>query len=147
MLSLEDLCIQGLIHDCTRKHRDTTQLIKWLREGRKVTPELSLLIADVLEGKVKAYPKPSKKETKQGCRVLAKAFFNYYQEILGDPARMQGEWGVTVAAEELARAGHRGIPESKGEISLAAKHLTAHIRGLTLAQFDELLYPRKSREK
>lgn len=61
MLSLNDLRIQGVIYNVT-KTRNSIYLIDFLKEGGKVTPELAVFIADVLEGNVKAKPKPKNKK-------------------------------------------------------------------------------------
>lgn len=61
MVSIEQLGIASIIHNVIER-RDSRLLVAHLREGRKVTPELAKLIADLLEGTVKANPnrKPKK---------------------------------------------------------------------------------------
>lgn len=50
-------------------------------------------------------------------------------------------------SELLEHAGYTDVPEKKGQISEAAKCLIINRLNITPSQLDELLYPRKQREK
>ena len=137
MTDLKDIHIPWLIGEIKKK-RDTTLLIHHLRDGRKITPALALLIADLLEGKIKARPKRKKRET---------WFFRHSLESLKEMLRDNSgeEFKDNVAA--LKMAGYQGVPETKGEIAEAAEMCLCHLHGLTKYQLDELLRPRAARKK
>jgi len=155
MVDLEDLLIAGLIYSINNE-KDTTQLIKWLYEGGRVTPELGALIADILSGKVKAKPQKTK-ATSPKRRCALRAEIEYHQENLTEFKKKSEEnprekpiinigCGFTLSwqdmEKELTAAGYHGVPDTKGEITRAAQHLSARNRGLTAVQIDEILFKR-----
>jgi len=137
MTDLKDIHIPWLIGEIKKK-RDTTLLIHHLRDGRKITPALALLIADLLEGKIKARPKQKKLK-----KWWIKIEFDGLKEMLRGNS---GQKWRDIAAV-LENVGYRGDLETKGEITCAAEMCLCHLHGLTKYQLDELLRPRAARKK
>ena len=147
---LEDVHIEWLIHSA-RISRDTTPLIKHLRDGRKVTPELAKFIADILEKNVSGTPKKrtilkSIKSSKTQLDML-KETVKYYREIFDPAGHGNQDWNAL--AYGLRQTDYMGAfpPETKGDITKAAEHLAAMGFGISWAQMDELIRARSSRKK
>jgi hypothetical protein len=141
---LKRLHVSWLAHQAINE-RDSAPLVAYLRGGGAVTPELAALIADVLEGKVvKAKPKRRKpvaelKRSGVKAEMLRRAVATWRAEIAS------GE-NHGLVMECLRAAGYRKpYPETKGAITKAAELLAARMHGLTLAQLDEVIRPRKAR--
>ena len=140
----------------TRRSRNTNELIKWLRTGGLVTPELSMFIADILAGEVKASPKKIKfcdlinpltrdmvKEYYSSQRFWLKAIFDQIRS-----GQKIENWQEI--EDELKAAGYIGELDKKGEITEAARLITAKNLRYTLSQLDEILINRerqKTRKK
>lgn len=138
-LDLEGMYTEWLITKVKRT-RNTYELIKHLRRRQEVRPELALLIADILEGKIKAALKLRKKKKSLSEGKLSSSMLEdtveYYKDELKKP-RNDPAWGVMGCA--LKQAGYEGMPKSKREITQAAKLLTCLFRGLTSEQLDAAL--------
>jgi hypothetical protein len=143
MASIEDLGIYWVIHSVTRRG-DTTYLIEHLRRDGKITPELKTLISDVLEGKIKAKPK-RKKINDIFNRGSLESLIDTYRFILRGESDI--EWKRIDSW--LTDADYKGKrpPESKGEITKAAKALTCQMLNITESQLSEILEPRTVRKK
>lgn len=132
--------------DEVNKSQNTYELIKYLRSGGEVTPKLAILIADILEGKTKAKLKyPKHRDLLKPINLkLGVEFFRKLIKKGGDPSIVD----IRQLKKMLAKAGYKGnYPDSKGEITKAAKHLEAMMWGLTQSQFSELIHPRSARKK
>jgi hypothetical protein len=138
---LETIGIEWMVYSIPRS-RDTSELISHLRRDGNLTAGLKNLIADIMDGTIKATPK-RKKIVNVISKTLVRALISDYKAVLvsGD----SGEWENSVLA--LREIGYRGDPESKGQVTLAAKLLTCRHVGLTPAQLDEFLSPRAARKK
>ena len=146
-LDLEGMYTDWLIAKVKRT-KNTYEIIKHLRRRQEVRPELALLIADILEGKIKAALKLRKRkkalsESKLSSSMLEDTL-GYYKDELKKPRSDPG-WGVMCCA--LKQAGHDGMPKGKYEITQAAKLLTCLFRGLTCAQLDAALGNRQGRKR
>ena len=144
-----------------RRFRDTSFLIRHLRAGSVVTPEMAKVIADLLDGSLRAKPKKPFL-THAMKRNLAQVYVRFYRSLLEDLASdksptLEDEDKWAVLSDELCRAGYVGPPpdyvgpppdyvgpppETKGEITNVAKFLTAQILRLSPAQLDEWLRPK-----
>jgi len=143
MKSIDDLNRDYLIYAVTRKG-DTRELIKHLREGVEVTPEIKLLIADVLEGKIKAKLKPLK-------RIGIRTKSNLYTEIAMAEYILSYKSDYTQQEIEslLDKVGYTGglPPEKKGDITKAKRLIAGYRLGLTPSQVSEIMEPRSARKK
>ena len=150
MLSLESLTIDGIIYS-VKNDRDTTSLIKHLKNGGKVTAELSLIIADILEGKIKAAPvgknNPKSVSARRNLKWKLKKHIEYCTAGLTEKSGYEWSWDETKL--ELKRAGISSDCDldTKGGITKVAKLLAGHHFGITPSQLDEIINPRKLREK
>jgi hypothetical protein len=148
---LEDVHCEWLI-DLVPKTQNTSPLIEHLRRDGKVTPNLKTLIANILDGTIKA---KRKKETLKDLFVITDVDGNrkasvyltrrldIYREMLRNPTAEK--WEQTKNLLTLAR--YVGIPTTKGDITKAAKKILAYSLAITDAQLDEFLSPRKARAK
>lgn len=143
MVSIEDLGIDWVIHSVTRRG-DTTYLIEHLRRDGKITPELTTLISDVIEGKIKAKPK-RKKINDILNRGSLESQIDTFRFILRGQSDI--EWKeIDIWLTEAGYSGNRP-PESKGDITKAAKALTCHMYNITESQLSEIIEPRAERKK
>ncbi len=147
--------IENLIRE-VKATRNTTYLIKYLRDGFEVTPELGVLIADILEGKFPATLKPitnakmfrSDEESATQIGITIDTFQNILNRDSGVAIDSKATFGWNEAIAMLKESGYEcdyDKPWTKGDITKAAKHLTAHIHHLTYNQLDEIIHPRKAR--
>jgi hypothetical protein len=121
------------------KRHDTTELIAYLRRDHTITPEMRSLIADLLDGKIKAKPHRNRRRSS----TLVAGTVRYYKLVLGgDDAE---EWKKV--SDYLADSGYKDEIETKGQITKAAKFATCCQFHLTPAQLSEIIHPRKARAK
>ncbi len=157
MLSLDDLAAQGVEYKVITTE-NSTYLIDYLKEDGKVTPKLKVFIAGILEGNVKAKPKSYTEKDyfiSPTARFVAKVILDDYKTTLqhfnsnqsGTNCHDENVEGWKIFSERLKQVGYTGVPEEKGQIAKAAKLLLMDRWNLTASQLDELLYPRKQREK
>ena len=125
-----------------RKTHNSTELIAHLRNHGPITPALSDLLADLLEGRETATPKPKSFNglSKGYVRGVIKAL----REIVGAQAGPDAWDQIEPQLKALALS---RLPETKGEITRAARLLTAQMMGMTPSQLDEFLSPRAARAK
>lgn len=127
----------------TKATRNSTMLIEYLRGGGVVTTPLAAYIADLLEGKQRATPKPRKLEL---TRSAARAVSEYHKRLI---EAMDGSNKLDILAA-LKRAGYTVTPDSfekKGEVTKMADHLAAYMLGLKLSTFDGMKNPRERDKK
>jgi hypothetical protein len=144
MVSLNDFAVINADWLATnvRETRNTRELVKHLRAGGPVTPDLAALIADLLEGEVRASFKPL--TFADIPRYWIEANLNYFKAVLrGDMGVEQWEALVPI----LKEAGFEPEPKTKGQLTKAALYLTQRAFRLTPSQLNELLSPRKARQK
>jgi len=120
------------------KHRDTTLLIQYLRNGGEVTPILAQLIAGVLDGTVRAKPKQAR---------LNRRWIRFELDNCKTILRGESDVKWEYIADALKNVGYTGDLATKAEINRAAMMFTSHLNGLTLSQLEELIYPRSARKK
>jgi len=141
---LDSVTFKGLVHS-VKNLQKTDELIAWLRAGNEVTPQLAMLIADVLEGKINAKHKPKNPMDWLTPSTL-RGYVEFLQELIkngGDP-----EIGINEIRSLLKQAGIEGqYPEKKGARTKAAKQCTAYNFGLTLSQLDERMIRRKRNKR
>jgi hypothetical protein len=133
--------VQAEIAAYTREHRNASRLVAYLRrvarEGSDnapaLSPELAALVADALDGSLKAKCRPFTAYEPEHLRRLVDAT----RELLAE--RHPG------ALERARRLGH--APQTKAEVTEAARTIVAFDFGLTRAQLDQRLYPRSGRGK
>ena len=140
---------QDLIRN-TKRSRNTSELIKWLWAGKEVQPVLADFIGDILSGAVKASPKKLKKSDAV-MHVTSKIINSIFQtnrqrleEINNQIKAGQKIENWQAIEDELKAAGYIGLLETKGEITKAAKCITAKQLDCTLSQLDEI---RRNRER
>ncbi len=144
MRSFKDLLVEGIIESTTRK-KDTTGLIKYLRDDEPVTPELKTFLADVLEeGKLKPKEQTPKRllRNKTG-QFLIKTYFKYYLDLLQSDDKDEWEW----IKAKLEAAEITPDIDSKGGRSKTLKKLLMCEYNLTSSEFDAIYNLRKPREK
>jgi hypothetical protein len=140
--------IQELIKE-TKRSRNTTNLIKWLRTDGVVTSELAMFIADILSGEVKANPKKPK-----FCDIVTPVSMDIVrrsykfqranlENISNQTKSRQKVENWEDVCVELKAAGYDGQLDTKGEISKAARHIVAKHFRLTLSQYEEITTNRK----
>lgn len=141
----------------TKRLRNTIHLIQWLRAGRTVTPELAKFIANILSGEVNASLKRPKHLDVLKVGIMRDIINHSYstersrlQEISNQIRAGQKPENWQDIDDELKSAGYIGELDTKGEITNAAKLITAWKMRMTLSQLDELLVKRerqKTRKK
>jgi len=156
-VNIEDFIIPCLIHD-TRKTRSSRKLIKHLRSGGEVTPELALFIADILDAKVNVRNKPIKMNERLRIALpLLDALVDFYRELLQegglpysfDPNEEPITWQSMgyMLKDAGYDCGKLGVPETKGKVTLAAELLACKDRGITRSQLKEARKERSSARK
>ena len=139
------LGIKNIISQVTTK-RSSALLIDHLRKGLPVNLDLANCIADLLEGKLIASPKPLKKV---GGAFQKMKFDMIKQLIKGAASPIDcSDWeNQTVLKGALKNAGYfkngcQEFPKTGPEITRAAKLLFGKYVGIPPSQVDEFIYPR-----
>ncbi len=148
---LADVTVEWLVYDVP-KTLNTRELIAHLRCDGKVTPALKILIADILEGKIKAKLKSTtfrelltyvdaKGKTKPTS--FLKGHIKRIADTLENPTTE--EWDDYLSILKAAK--YEGTPSTKSEYTKAAQYIFGYYRGLTYSQVNELYAPRAARSK
>jgi hypothetical protein len=126
--------------------RNTTPLIEHLRAGcGPMGADLRTLIADLLEGEVKATPKRKTLRDSGGGLGLRGACDFWKCEIR--EAIAEGGPRYKDLERTLKLAGFSGVAETKGQITAAAKCITQALYGITKDQLEGFLINRKRNAK
>lgn len=145
MSDLADTHIDHLIH--LARNRDRGPLIKYLRDGRTVTPTLAAFLADVLAGDVKTpRRRPEAKRRRKVAPWILRGRFDAYKEVIAravaddlDPDQLEG------LLELLKRAGQPsglvGVSLRKGIPDTGLALMRQHYR-LKEHELSEDMYPR-----
>jgi hypothetical protein len=116
----------------TRATLDSTFLAMHLRLHQPTTPEVDDLLADILGGKVKAKPRPSKK----WLSPEALAVFRHWHE-LNRTKLEEGDAGVVDFAKAIGQR-----VALKGDRTKAAWHMTGAIFSISAREAKKLYYAR-----
>ncbi len=146
-IDLAEIGIDWLIH-CATNERNTTPLVKYIRRGYEIPPRLSLVIADLLEGKIKASAKQESKVNKKH-KLLLNGQLGAAKEFLRGNTTLDHKTYPVAYTKLLEIAGYEGneVLDAKGEISKVAKKYVARLYNLTDSQLESILTNRSERKK